>query len=102
MPPTKSRPSPGARGGRPAAAPPTKRTPVLALAIGFIVVLGGVAIIASPGPPKKGTPRDSTGHGDGHAAAAPPRPRRRPCGRHAGAGGAGLDVRGPAGGDRPR
>jgi cytochrome c biogenesis protein CcmG, thiol:disulfide interchange protein DsbE len=55
MPITKSRPSPGARGGRPTAAPPTQRTPVVALAIGLIVVLGIVAIIASRGSTKKGT-----------------------------------------------
>jgi cytochrome c biogenesis protein CcmG/thiol:disulfide interchange protein DsbE len=55
MPTTKSRPSPGARGGKRTAAPPTRRTPVLALAVGLIVVLAVVAIIASRGTTKKGT-----------------------------------------------
>ena len=45
---TKSRPpSPRARGGKRSAAPPSRRVPVLAIAIGVIVVLAVVAIIAS-------------------------------------------------------
>ena len=51
---TKSRPpSPRARGGKRGAAPPTRRAPVFALAIGVIVVLAVVAIIASRDSTKK-------------------------------------------------
>ena len=51
---TKSRPpSPRARGGERSAAPPRSRVPVFAIAIGVIVVLAVVAIIASRGSTEK-------------------------------------------------
>jgi thiol-disulfide isomerase/thioredoxin len=54
MPTTKSRQSsPRARGGKGRAAPPSHRTPVVGFAIGVVVVLAVVAVVASRGSTKK-------------------------------------------------